>query len=554
MIWREQLWALGRRSRQALVLAAVTGVLTGAAVAGFDHLTATVIFGLVVNGPLWLQAGAPLAGLLLASAAMRLFAPGASRSTTDEYIKNFHDADRRLPLRPVAGRILASVATLGLGGPLGYEGPSLYMGAAIGSALQSRLSRFFSREDAKVLLVAGAAAGVAAIFKAPATGALFALEVPYQRDLARRMLLPALIAAACSYVTFVGLTTTAPLLRSTGGAPPFDFADLGGAAALGIAAGFGARLFARLIREAKALATRGHVWLRAVVAGAVLAGLAITAHRLFGETLTLGPGYRAITWSVDPTHSVRLVVLLLLLRAVATVAAIGGGGVGGLFIPLVVEGALLGRVLGSTLGQGGSPLFPIIGIAAFLGAGYRVPLAAVMFVAETTGRPEFVVPGLIAAVVAQLVMGNSSVDEHQHRERGSHLRRRFALPLTDVIQTGQRTVAPDATLAELFSDHLAGGRQRTVVVVDGTLYRGLARLQECCAISRDRWNETRVCEVMVTDAPTGSADWTIREALVAMENAGTDTLPVVDEEGSLIGVATTSDILKLDEILAEPDE
>jgi CIC family chloride channel protein len=58
-------------------------------------------------------------------------------------------------------------------------------------------------------------------------------------------------------------------------------------------------------------------------------------------------------------------------------------------------------------------LFLVVGVAAFLGAGYRVPLAAVVFVAETTGRPGFVVPGLIAAVVAELVMARSSVTELQ---------------------------------------------------------------------------------------------------------------------------------------------
>ena len=64
----------------------------------------------------------------------------------------------------------------------------------------------------------------------------------------------------------------------------------------------------------------------------------------------------------------------------------------------------------------GVPLFVVIGVAAFLGAGYRVPLAAVMFVAETTGRPGFVVPGLLAAVAASLVMGHASVTTYQ---RGS---------------------------------------------------------------------------------------------------------------------------------------
>ncbi len=59
-----------------------------------------------------------------------------------------------------------------------------------------------------MLLVAGAAAGFAAIFKAPATGAVFALEVPYQDDLARRMLLPALVSSASSYLVFVAINGT----------------------------------------------------------------------------------------------------------------------------------------------------------------------------------------------------------------------------------------------------------------------------------------------------------------------------------------------------------
>ena len=98
--------------------------------------------------------------------------------------------------------------------------------------------------------------------------------------------------------------------------------------------------------------------------------------------------------------------------SLATSAAVAGGGVGGLFVPLVVAGALLGRAFGIVVG-GSQSLFLVVGIAAFLGAGYRVPLAAVMFVAETTGRPGFVVPGLIAAVVAELTMGRVSVTAYQ---------------------------------------------------------------------------------------------------------------------------------------------
>ncbi len=104
---------------------------------------------------------------------------------------------------------------------------------------------------------------------------------------------------------------------------------------------------------------------------------------------------------------------VLVARCVATTATVAGGGGGGLFMPLVVAGALAGRAVGGAVHVLDTNLFTVVGVAAFLGAGYRVPLAAVMFVAETTGRPGFVVPGLLAAVAAELVMGRSSVTSYQ---------------------------------------------------------------------------------------------------------------------------------------------
>jgi CIC family chloride channel protein len=108
-----------------------------------------------------------------------------------------------------------------------------------------------------------------------------------------------------------------------------------------------------------------------------------------------------------------LLLAILALRCCATGATVAGGGVGGLFVPLVVAGALVGRAFGQAFGALDDSLFLVLGIAAFLGAGYRVPLAAVMFVAESTGRPGFVVPALIAAVVAELLMADASVTTFQ---------------------------------------------------------------------------------------------------------------------------------------------
>ncbi len=194
---------------------------------------------------------------------------GASPATADEYLHAFHDPDTELRGRGVPARVAAAIATLGFGGAMGMEGPSLYMGAAIGSALQRRFARLFGDADRRLLLVAGAAAGVSAIFKAPATGAVFALEVPYQDDFARRMLLPALVASASSYLVFAAINGTEPLFPIHG-SPPFSFRDLAGALLVGIGAGLGARAFAALLRGAKRIAATWPAPRRVVLAGLAL--------------------------------------------------------------------------------------------------------------------------------------------------------------------------------------------------------------------------------------------------------------------------------------------
>jgi CIC family chloride channel protein len=408
---REELTRLARRSKEVLLLAAVVGVVTGAIVAVFD--TAVVESLDAVNeAPLVVVAFAPLVGLALAALALRWLGSGVSPQTSDEYLAAFHDPDHRLGGRALVARMVAAVATLGSGGPMGLEGPSLYAGASVGQLLQRRFPRLFSAGNQRVLLVAGAAAGVGAIFKAPATGAVFALEVPYQDDLARRMLLPALVSSASGYLVFVAIHGTDPLLRVVG-APPFTFKDLTAAAVLGLFAGLGARAFAWLLRHAKQVASAAPWFVRVPAAGGAIALLFGAGRALTGMNLVTGTGYDTIRWALSPSRTLWLVGSILVLRCVATSATVAGGGVGGLFVPLVVAGALAGRFVGGAFNELDTSLFTVVGVAAFLGAGYRVPLAGVMFVAEATGRPGFVVPGLIAAVVAELMMGRASVASNQ---------------------------------------------------------------------------------------------------------------------------------------------
>ncbi len=411
---RDEIRSIVHRSRDAVLLAAVTGVIVGLGVRGFEYLVLEVAYHWVLSTNLWMMAVLPVLGLLLSSLILKFVGQGASGATTDEYLRAFHDRHHLLGIRPMVARLSASIITLGSGGSLGLEGPSLYGGATIGHSLQRRFPRLFRRSDHRTLLVAGAAAGVAAIFKAPATGAIFALEVPYRDDLARRMLLPALVASATGYFTFVSLSDTSPIFRVVD-VPLFSLRDLVGALIIGVISALGARLFSKMMKAAKAFSLRA-IAVRVSVAGSGLLLLFWLSWVLTGEHLTNGTGYEVITgWLVDPDLALWVIVAIFLMRCLSSAFTMAGGGVGGVFIPLVVGGAFMGRVVGEVVHPERYTLYTLLGIAAFLGAGYRVPLAAVMFVAETTGRPNFVVPALFAAVAAELVMGEQSITMFQRR-------------------------------------------------------------------------------------------------------------------------------------------
>lgn len=539
---------LAKRSREVLVLSAVTGALTGLAVAAFEWVAGRQGLDRLATLPVAVQVVAPGLGLVLAACALHWLAADSSPSTSDEYIRNFHDPSHPLDLRPVLGRIVASVATLGSGGALGFEGPSIYLGSSIGTALQSRVRRSFALTDTKVLMVAGAAAGVAAIFKTPATGAIFALEVPFRDDTAKRMLLPALVGSVAGYLVYVACYSTEPLF-AVGGAPPFGARELVGAALVGVLAGLGARGFAALTRWAKDRSGSVRPIVRVGGAAVSLGSLVVISQALYGESLTLGAGYNVIAWISTDERAWWALATLLIFRTLATAATVAGGGAGGLFVPLVVGGALVGALCSSGFAEPSQTLFPVIGVAAFLGAGYRTPIAAVMFVAESTGRPGFIVPGLIATVISQLMMGSSSVSRFQAGARVGHLEHRFGLPLSAATQVDVVTARSDTTAEVLLTETLVSSRHITVPIVDDGTYIGLVTLDDLRSVDVAARSTVTAASLTHDDVPHADPSWTIGLAVRALGDTGQDLLPVVDDAGAFVGIVTTTDLLRLDEIL-----
>jgi CIC family chloride channel protein len=550
------------RPSRLLLASVLLGAVVAVVVAAFEWVTVELIFERVERQPGWVQAAAPAVGLALAAVSLRVVGRTTSPATSDEYIRAFHSRTPSLPMRLVPARLLAGASTIGFGGAVGLEGPSIYAGSAVGLNLHARLGRWLSRDQAKLMLTAGAAAGVAAIFQAPATGVVFALEAPYRDDLAHRALLPALLAAAASYLTFVALPFTHfhPVLGPTAVAG-IGSAELVGAVAVGVLAGLGGRMFAGLVRWAKGVSGRYPTPVLVLVGGAVLGALAVASEAMFDEPLSLGPGVAAVDWLAAEPRALWLIGLVFAVRVLATTVTVAAGGTGGLFIPLAVLGAIMGRLVGAGLdatglgqGQAAATIWPTLGLAAFLAAGYRTPLAAVMFVAEWSRGGPAVVPALIAAAVSQLVAGSSTVSSGQRVERLGHLEQRLTLPLTAALNTDVLTVPPDATVGEFVWAHALGRRERVVPVVDGSRYVGLCSVARTADIDREAWDVTPVSAICDLDTPAARPSWSLRDAVAAMEDYDVDVLAVTDGDGTFVGVVQAAEIVKLGEILDETEQ
>ncbi|MDX2382160.1 MAG: chloride channel protein [Acidimicrobiia bacterium] len=387
---------------------ALVGLVTGLIMLAVKVIVHDVEEELLKAEPL-LIAAVLMAGAVTTVLVVRYFA-GRSPSTTDRYIEQFHDDPEAIDVGHAPGRTAASVTTGASGIPMGLEGPAVYAGSAVATWVRRFIPQL-SMVDMHSLLVAGAAAGVAAVFKAPLTGVIFALEAPYRRTFVSSAVLPALVGSTVGYLTLIAFKGTEPEL-------PLDNIDISvgyvfGAAVLGIVCGACARGFASLVHRAEHFATKEPAIVRGLLAGALLVGMFVLGRLLTGENVAITSGFNASKWALDPSHSIPLLLAVLGVRLVATSVAVGGGMVGGLFVPLLAMGAIVGSIFADVASIDETALFVVIGGAAFLGAGYGTPIAAVVFVAEITGLPGFIIPGLVAVAAGQLVMSNHTVSPAQ---------------------------------------------------------------------------------------------------------------------------------------------
>lgn len=406
-----------------LLIAPVVGVVTGLTITGVAVVILRLMWPKVLGyylGHHWAIVPGLTLGCLLTGLIMQFCTPNPNEHSTEEVIKSYHEHEGDIDMRPFWPKLLAAVTTVGSGGSAALEGPSIYGGAAIGSWLWTKLRRFrglrLVERDRRILLICGAAAGMSAVFRAPLTGIVFALEMPYKDDLAHEALLPSLIASVVSYMTLGSFLGGEPLFNfhSTAG---YTMRDLLWSALLGVLIGLVAMLFVISFRRLRVWVVRWAVphWVKLTLGGLLTGICGLVFLQLYpGVLVPLGPNYEAVGQVLNQAHSSRELLTFAGFKLAATAATLGAGGVSAMFVPLFLTGGALGTAFAQSVVHAGSPaLYAAVGMAAFIAAAYKTPLAAVVFVAEATGGHAFIIPALVGAAVAYAVSGDASTSGDQ---------------------------------------------------------------------------------------------------------------------------------------------
>lgn len=351
-----------------------------------------------VIGPhgLWLIPLATTLGGLISGILVYRLAPEAEGHGTDAAVAAFHRAGGHLRPRVAPVKMAASAITIGSGGSAGREGPIALISAGIGS-LYSTLTHK-SDEQRRLLMLAGMAAGLSAIFRTPMGTGVFAVEVLYgSMEFEVNALLYTMLASAVAYAVnglFVGWR---PLFRvPAAGAPQLH--DYAAYIALGLAAGVvGAcvpEVFYRMRDGFRSLPLAP--WMKPAIGGLGVGLLALKLPQV------LGGGYGWIQEAIDGRLALRLLLILAVAKLIAFALTVSSGGSGGVFAPSLYVGAMLGGVFAIGFHQPPAILV-IVGMAAVFGAAARVPIATMLMVTEMAGGYQLLVPAGLAVMISYLL-------------------------------------------------------------------------------------------------------------------------------------------------------
>lgn len=415
LVWRERHI---KEKTFVIILALLVGIVAGVAALVLKtliHLISSVLTSHInIDEGSYLFLVYPVVGILLTMLYVKYIVRDNISHGVTRVLYAISQNKSRLKKHNMYTSVIASSITIGFGGSVGAEGPIVYTGAAIGS----NLGRVF-RMSPRILMIlvgCGAAAGIAGIFKAPIAGMLFTLEV-LMLDLTTVSVMPLLIAsitaATVAYV-FTGYDVEFFFVQSE----PFVTARIPYVILLGLFLGFVSLYFTRSMNMMEGLFRRlNSPWRKVLVGGSIVALLVFLFPPLYGE------GYTSITELLNgKTESIvdssifykdrdsvwwilAFIAALVLLKSFATASTNGGGGCGGTFAPSLYVGCMAGfffaYFLNTVFGLDLSTKnFALMGMAGVMSGVMHAPLMGIFLTAELTGGYDLFLPLLIVSAIS----------------------------------------------------------------------------------------------------------------------------------------------------------
>jgi CIC family chloride channel protein len=542
-----------RESQVFLALALVIGALTGMAVVAFILLTERMGMRLYpVGGAPWRRLLFPVVGSLGIGYLLYRYFPDARGSGVPQTKAALYAREGRITLRTVLGKFCCTSATLASGIPLGREGPSVQVGAGIGSVLGRLLG--LRSEQVKNLIPVGAAAAIAAAFNTPLAAVLFSLE-EIVGDLHAPVIGAVVLASATAWMILRVFLGNHPLFK----VPQYQLvspAEFAVYAMLGVAGGVVSAAFAKLLlgmRERFLRFPQKTVWFQPVVGGLLVGVVGWFVPQV------LGVGYGFVGYALNGNMAFKMMLLLVVLKLLTVTTSYASGNAGGIFGPALFIGAMLG----GTVGTAAHHLFPgytatpgayaLVGMGAVFAGIVRAPMTSVLMIFEMTQDYAVIVPLMIANLVSLFIasrLQHEPIYEALAVQDGIHLpsaktrQRSGERQVIRVMQTARQLLPAEITVREAL-ERVRSSEFRTWLVTDRRGVVGvinLSRLERELAEAADK-KLGELVDALVF--PHVHSDQGLDLALERMGANQIEILPVVNRADvhKLEGIVTLRDVL-----------
>ena len=489
----------------------------------------------------------PVAGALIIGLMARFGSEKIRGHGIPEAIEAILFGKSRMSLKVALLKPLSSGIAIGSGGPFGAEGPIIMTGGALGSLLGQTLR--ITGGERKALLVAGAVAGMTAVFGTPIAAVMLAVEL-LLFELRPRSLLPVTVACAVAAFFRSYFFDAGPLFPlQTAAVTPICLLSC---LLAGVASGaLSWVLSTSLYRIEDAFAKLPIHWMWWPPIGAIVIGIGG-----YLQPRALGVGYDVIGDLLQNRLAIGVVLAVLLCKSVMWVMALGSGTSGGVLAPLLTLGAGLGVVLGPFLPGAEPTLWPLVFMAATLGGMMRAPIMALMFAFEVTHDANALLPLLTACAAAYgftvLVMPRSILTEKIAR-RGYHIYREYGIdPLerhtvSEVMTHNVASIEAQTSIADALHGYFGANQAHRAfpVVRDGVF---LGMIDRATLLKHGETPRTKSVSDLFGENPPVIAlpEETCRIVATRLAVHHLERLPVVKDAQSrvLLGLVARSDLIK----------